>query len=689
MRYTAICSWLLLATVAAAQVPMPGQPAEPLQFLSADDVRSQIDAAKGLPGAELPDAEARRAIVARVNGEAVTLDEVLDEVLHRFAGPLVPGLLNQAVMRMETIKRGTGITDEEFVEGVQVFLAQKKSIEEKKTLREILSESQLSWDTFERMISDQVKIHKVVRGDLNIPHRKEALNPFLLQIWAGQKLQGQYTMNMDEAKLPPGVLGEVATTVAASKALARLAAGGARLESPAAAGSEKLVVIPGDGGWPRYRIPNVPIDEMKDDGEIAKTPAAVMIEMLLDPERAAPEKAVEAYLRIHPGENEPALEVPSIQVTKQDTEKGPAASAPLAEALEAVGKQGFRLQPDGKLRSAEGAWPAYTLPDAGPGDPARARLVEIVNRLAGKPVTIETRVRVARRFDLPEVPIAMFSRIDRDYVLLFSYGKLEDVHYEEALKSLARFRAARQAFRARDIRVDEKAVQAVIDAENAKYNHPLFNRKMILQAQGKSEFDENRRLWLANGVDQIIGTEKDENKLRAYYEANILHFGQATVDASHILVEAKEDPKTGKLDYDAARERIDKIAAELFANPRPAAVFGELARRYSDDKMTADKGGNLGPFPLRGQMDREFARAAFALRPGEISAPVKTAYGWHLILCQKSEGPDREKFSFEDPETRARVEGEYQQERRDAWLEANAYAGMKLEKLSKVFSGGK
>ncbi|MBN2491553.1 MAG: peptidyl-prolyl cis-trans isomerase [Planctomycetes bacterium] len=212
---------------------------------------------------------------------------------------------------------------------------------------------------------------------------------------------------------------------------------------------------------------------------------------------------------------------------------------------------------------------------------------------------------------------------------------------------------------------------------------------MILEAQGKSEFDENRRLWLGNGVDQIIGNDQDEAKLRAYYEANLLHFGRATVDASHILCAPKKDPKTGELDYAEARRRIDRIAGELFAHPQPAAIFGDLARRYSDDAMTAKSGGNLGPFQLRGPMAREFTAAAFALRRGEISAPVRTAYGWHLILCLKREEPDRAKYSFEDADTRALVEEEYQQERRDAWLEEHVHVPMKLEKLAALLPGGK
>ena len=74
------------------------------------------------------------------------------------------------------------------------------------------------------------------------------------------------------------------------------------------------------------------------------------------------------------------------------------------------------------------------------------------------------------------------------------------------------------------------------------------------------------------------------------------------------------------------KARIDSIAEQL----KNGADFETLARAESEDPGSASRGGNLGFFG-RGRMVPEFEEAAFSLRPGEISAPFATAYGYHIV----------------------------------------------------------
>ncbi|HIH89305.1 TPA: peptidylprolyl isomerase [Candidatus Bathyarchaeota archaeon] len=83
------------------------------------------------------------------------------------------------------------------------------------------------------------------------------------------------------------------------------------------------------------------------------------------------------------------------------------------------------------------------------------------------------------------------------------------------------------------------------------------------------------------------------------------------VRASHILVEKQSQAL--------------KVLEELKAG----ADFKELAKKYSTCP-SGKKGGDLGQFG-RGQMVREFEQAAFALKTGQVSEPVKTQFGYHLI----------------------------------------------------------
>ncbi|WKV07776.2 peptidylprolyl isomerase [Thermoanaerobacterium sp. CMT5567-10] len=117
------------------------------------------------------------------------------------------------------------------------------------------------------------------------------------------------------------------------------------------------------------------------------------------------------------------------------------------------------------------------------------------------------------------------------------------------------------------------------------------------------------------------GVKVTDSEAEKYYNDNKSQF--EVVKASHILV---SDEKT-------ANEIYDKL--------KNGANFAELAKQYSIDTSTKDNGGELGEFP-RGTMVQEFEDAAFALNSGEISKPVKTQYGYHII---KSEGKSIKSFN--------------------------------------------
>jgi len=84
------------------------------------------------------------------------------------------------------------------------------------------------------------------------------------------------------------------------------------------------------------------------------------------------------------------------------------------------------------------------------------------------------------------------------------------------------------------------------------------------------------------------------------------------IKCSHILVK-----KQGE-----AIEILDKI--------KNGEKFGKMARQFSTDSGSAKRDGSLGYFG-RGKMVKEFENAAFALQAGQISEPIKTQYGYHII----------------------------------------------------------
>ena len=119
-----------------------------------------------------------------------------------------------------------------------------------------------------------------------------------------------------------------------------------------------------------------------------------------------------------------------------------------------------------------------------------------------------------------------------------------------------------------------------------------------------------------------------DEEVREYYDENLESFKiPKTVEARHILLKVSRDadPETVKKTKDRALD-ILKLAKD-------GKDFAKLAKQYSEGP-TRDKGGYLGKFKKEA-MVKPFADMAFTLKPGEISEPVRTQFGWHLIKVEK------------------------------------------------------
>ncbi|MCX8092903.1 MAG: peptidylprolyl isomerase, partial [Candidatus Goldbacteria bacterium] len=122
----------------------------------------------------------------------------------------------------------------------------------------------------------------------------------------------------------------------------------------------------------------------------------------------------------------------------------------------------------------------------------------------------------------------------------------------------------------------------------------------------------------------------DIEKMKDYYAMHKKDYEKPEqVKASHILIMADASPTspTGLTD-----EQAKKLAEEIYKRAKSGEDFSALAKKYSRDTSTKDKGGDLGWFK-KGEMVPEFEKASFALKNGEISGPVKTQFGYHIIKC--------------------------------------------------------
>jgi PPIC-type PPIASE domain len=128
------------------------------------------------------------------------------------------------------------------------------------------------------------------------------------------------------------------------------------------------------------------------------------------------------------------------------------------------------------------------------------------------------------------------------------------------------------------------------------------------------------RLLLSNAVQEAVVQERlDDAALREAYEDELEAF--TTVDVAHILVK-------------------DRADAERIADEVTPKTFAATAEQESIDTGSAANGGSLGSVSesdFRTQFDPDFVDAALALQPGEISGPVHTQFGWHVIYLMKQD----------------------------------------------------
>ena len=119
-------------------------------------------------------------------------------------------------------------------------------------------------------------------------------------------------------------------------------------------------------------------------------------------------------------------------------------------------------------------------------------------------------------------------------------------------------------------------------------------------------------------------TKVTDEDILAYYTQNQSQYGTAeSRDVRHILIAEKS--ADGKVDFEKSKAKADQIYAEL----KGGADFAELAKASSEDPGSKDSGGKLTI--SRGQTVPEFDKTSFELDEGELSKPVKTTYGYHVI----------------------------------------------------------
>ncbi|HEV2701778.1 MAG TPA: SurA N-terminal domain-containing protein [Steroidobacteraceae bacterium] len=185
--------------------------------------------------------------------------------------------------------------------------------------------------------------------------------------------------------------------------------------------------------------------------------------------------------------------------------------------------------------------------------------------------------------------------------------ELERLHALEDQERQIRYAALPLDKYSAAVQLTDGAIQAYYDAHKAQFMTP------------ESVHLQYAQLSLSQVAAQVTVSDAD---LKDYYAKNKNRYISTEQRHSHHILVAVND----KVDAAAALKKAQDIEAKLKAGGN----FEALAKQYSDDAGSAAQGGDLG-LAERGSLEAPFGDALFAMKPGEVSAPVRSKFGYHII----------------------------------------------------------
>ena len=163
----------------------------------------------------------------------------------------------------------------------------------------------------------------------------------------------------------------------------------------------------------------------------------------------------------------------------------------------------------------------------------------------------------------------------------------------------------------------------------AKQIAQVGSLEKYLTANAMSEADLREQIAWILVWEKFLGKYVTDARAEEYFKAHRRELDGSEVSVSHLLLKPKGD--AGPNDVAALVQQAQTIRQDIAAGK---TAFADAVRKHSAG-ANAQSGGSLGFVPRRGLMVESFSRAAFALEPGQVSEPVTTPFGVHLIRCDQ------------------------------------------------------
>jgi foldase protein PrsA len=219
------------------------------------------------------------------------------------------------------------------------------------------------------------------------------------------------------------------------------------------------------------------------------------------------------------------------------------------------------------------------------------------------------------------------------------------------------------------LEVDEELDKAFDEARARFPSQDQFEQQLKRERISVSEFRSSLRERIRSQMTfsrMVKNKEKEfqpglrvsDEEAKAFYDEHKDGFavGQQ-VNLRHILFKPGENSQAAL------------VVKSLQASKNPKGDFVGLAKKYSQDELTADKGGRLGWIEKGGLRWKQVEEKAFSLKPGEVAGPIKSADGLHVILVEEQKEGEQKSFDEVKAQVRNRVYQQKIQKRIESWVE--------------------
>lgn len=295
---------------------------------------------------------------------------------------------------------------------------------------------------------------------------------------------------------------------------------------------------------------------------------------------------------------------------------------------------------------------AQTTPPATSPKPVPAQLPEVVARVNGEAIgkaEFENAVRNLEGRAGGQVPADQRDRV-----------------YRGVLDQLIAYRLLVQETKARKIAIFDADIDARLTEIRKRFpSEEAFKKALAQQQLTEAQLREDARtdILVTKMLQFEVKVSVSPQEVTTFYQQNPDKFQQGErVRASHILIRVPE-----KADEKVKQEARAK-AADVLKQVKSDQDFGALAKQHSQDPGSAPNGGDLGYFQ-QGQMVGAFERAAFALKPGEVSDIVETPFGFHIIKLTEKQPPRTVPIDEVRPQIEQFLQNQQREQKTEAFVE--------------------